>query len=71
MSWGLWSHALVISSSVDTELWSEVVKAFVQAELGPDKVGRAAMRASYTLFAGLTRASGMFWFFPDHGSDLC
>lgn len=54
---GLWSHALVISSSVDPELWSEMVMKFAEAELqnSPDA---AALRAAYTVFSGRTATSG-------------
>ena len=64
MTSGLWSHALLISSSVDAERWKDVVTAFLQSELGSTMVGNAAMRASYTLFAGLTPASGTLLSLP-------
>ena len=57
---GLWSHALVISSSVDPELWRDVVLRFTAAELGPDGLHAAGMRASYTLFSGPASGSGEF-----------
>jgi len=49
---GLWSHALLISSSVDQEFWREIVSRFSGAELHPGVTGSAGLRASYTLFAG-------------------
>jgi len=54
---GLWSHALVISSSVDQELWADMVMRFAQAELQnhPDM---AALKASYAVFSGTTASSG-------------
>jgi hypothetical protein len=51
-STGLWSHALLISSSVDQEFWREIVSRFSGAELHPGVTGSAGLKASYTLFAG-------------------
>jgi len=34
----LWAHAMVIASSADRDVWQEVVKEFVRAELGPTEV---------------------------------
>lgn len=53
---GLWSHALVISSSVDPELWREIVTRFAAAELA-DSPQTAGLRAAYTVYAGLTPAN--------------
>ncbi|WVQ99280.1 hypothetical protein IAU59_006412 [Kwoniella sp. CBS 9459] len=50
---GLWSHALVISSSVDVELWKEVVGRFATAELGERPQGTAGIKASYLMFGGV------------------
>ncbi len=55
---GLWSHALVISSSVDQELWREIVSRFTQAELGSSTAQIAALKACYALFSGQTLNSG-------------
>jgi len=55
---GLWSHALVISSCVDQELWKEIVSRFASAELEGGGPGTSAMKASYALFSGLTLTSG-------------
>jgi hypothetical protein len=54
---GLWAHALVISSSVDPDLWAEMVSRFAEAELqaNPDL---AALTASYAVFSGKTASSG-------------
>jgi hypothetical protein len=49
---GLWSHALLISSSVDQEFWREIVSRFSGAELHAGVTGSAGLKASYTLFAG-------------------
>ena len=32
----LWAHAMVIASSTDRDLWQEVVKEFIRAELGSE-----------------------------------
>ena len=58
---GLWSHALVISSSVDAALWSEIVMRFATAELGSGVKNTAALKASYSVFAGRTATSGMLF----------
>jgi hypothetical protein len=49
---GLWSHALLISSSVDQEFWREIVTRFSSAELHAGVTGSAGLKASYTLFSG-------------------
>ena len=54
---GLWTHALVISSSVDQELWADTVMRFAQAELN-DQPDMAALKASYAVFSGKTASSG-------------
>lgn len=54
---GLWAHALLISSSVDPELWSETVLKFAEAELQASPDG-AALRAAYAVFSGRTATSG-------------
>ena len=53
---GLWAHALVISSSVDQDLWREMVHRFAVAEIGGTTA--AGMKAAYSLFSGATLASG-------------
>ena len=55
---GLWSHALIISSSIDQDLWREIVSRFASAELGAVVLGTAAMKASYALFSGSTLTIG-------------
>jgi hypothetical protein len=55
---GLWSHALLISSSVDQEFWREIVSRFSIAELHAGITGSAALKASYTLFAGAGPTAG-------------
>lgn len=65
----LWSHALIISSCVNKEMWREVVSEFAHRELAGDVVpgqtikkavqgDREALRVLYALFAGLGRAAG-------------
>ena len=49
---GLWSHALLISSSVDQEFWREIVTRFSGTELHAGVAGSAGLKASYTLFSG-------------------
>lgn len=49
-SHGLWSHALVIASSLGPEVWKETIGRFVKEELATE--GVACLKASYTLFAG-------------------
>ncbi|KAL7421721.1 hypothetical protein Q5752_003492 [Cryptotrichosporon argae] len=53
---GLWSHALVISSAVDRDLWTETVLKFAASELDA-AASTAALRAVYALFSGVTVAS--------------
>lgn len=56
----LWSHALVIASSIDKECFREVVTEFVRAELakssqnsGADGLsGRESLRVAYSLYGG-------------------
>ncbi|CDO71219.1 hypothetical protein BN946_scf184863.g14 [Trametes cinnabarina] len=54
----LWSHALVIASSIDKETWKEVVTEWIRAELansktqGPGDEGREALRVAYSLYGG-------------------
>ncbi|WVR07153.1 hypothetical protein IAU60_004194 [Kwoniella sp. DSM 27419] len=54
---GLWSHALVISSSVDVELWRSTVARFAASELGEKPQGTAGIKASYLLFGGIDPAN--------------
>ncbi|TIA87471.1 hypothetical protein E3P97_03932 [Wallemia ichthyophaga] len=66
----LWSHALLISSCVDRQLWSEVVSALIAYELpsssgsGNDNTGSThntknwdSLRVAYGLFAGTLRST--------------
>jgi len=54
---GLWSHALLIASCVNQDLWTDIVMKFIQAELGSaSKV--AALKASYSIFSGKTADNG-------------
>ncbi|KAI9070392.1 hypothetical protein FKP32DRAFT_1639839 [Trametes sanguinea] len=54
----LWSHALVIASSIDKETWKEVVTEWIRAELASNSTpsqgdeGREALRVAYSLFGG-------------------
>jgi len=53
----LWSHALLISSSLDKEAWREVAHEFIKTELNlngdPQSVsGKESLRLAYGLFAG-------------------
>jgi hypothetical protein len=53
----LWSHALLISSSLDKEAWKEVAHEFIKTELGlgssPHAAsGKESLRLTYGLFAG-------------------
>jgi COPII coat assembly protein SEC16 len=53
----LWSHALLISSSLDKEAWKEVAHEFIKSELGlssdtQDGTGKESLRLAYGLFAG-------------------
>ncbi|WOO76626.1 COPII coat assembly protein sec16 [Vanrija pseudolonga] len=48
---GLWSHALVISSSVDAALWREMVSRFAAADLGATQT--AGLKAAYAVFSGV------------------
>jgi hypothetical protein len=50
----LWSHALLISSSVGPELWKEVVQAFVsEGFTGPvSSASEQTLRIAYSMFGG-------------------
>ncbi|RPD66236.1 hypothetical protein L226DRAFT_609114 [Lentinus tigrinus ALCF2SS1-7] len=56
----LWSHALLIASSIDKECWKEVVTEWIRAELVTDTTsaqgevtnGREPLRVAYSLFGG-------------------
>lgn len=52
----LWSHALLISSSLDKDAWKEVAHEFIKSELslgaGQGGPGRESLRLAYGLFAG-------------------
>ncbi|WRT66232.1 uncharacterized protein IL334_003185 [Kwoniella shivajii] len=50
----LWSHALVISSNVDVDLWRDVVTRFTISEVGDRPKGTAGIKASYLLSGGVT-----------------
>ncbi|WWC94041.1 hypothetical protein V866_000879 [Kwoniella sp. B9012] len=50
---GLWSHALVISSNVDVELWRDIVTRFTTSEVGERPQGTAGIKASYLLSGGV------------------
>ncbi|CDZ96496.1 Regucalcin gene promoter region-related protein (RGPR) [Phaffia rhodozyma] len=53
----LWSHALIISSSVDKQAFAEVVKAFTRSELsghgGSTGKSRDALKLTYDMFGGV------------------
>ncbi|CCM02366.1 uncharacterized protein FIBRA_04461 [Fibroporia radiculosa] len=68
----LWAHAMVIASSIDKDIWKEVVSEFVRTELadksnkgtlpGKDKglssgTTREALRVAYSVFSGQGPAS--------------
>ncbi len=53
----LWSHALLISSSIDKDAWKEVAHEFIKTELSlggteQSASGRESLRLAYGLFAG-------------------
>ncbi|WVW83755.1 hypothetical protein I302_105776 [Kwoniella bestiolae CBS 10118] len=50
---GLWSHALIISSNVDVDLWREIVTRFTVSEVGERPQGTAGIKASYLLSGGV------------------
>ena len=62
----LWSHALLIASSIDKECWKEVVTEWIRAELATDPAhaqgesvpSREPLRVAYSLFGGNGAASG-------------
>lgn len=53
---GLWSHALVIASSLGPEVWKETVTRFVKEDLATE--GSTGLKASYALFAGSDASIG-------------
>ena len=55
---GLWSHALIIASSVDPDLWAETVSRFAAAELAHMGGATSGLRAAYALFSGATPRTG-------------
>lgn len=57
---GLWSHALLISSSVDQDFWREIVSRFSGAELHAGVTGSAGLKASYALFGGSSTTTGTY-----------
>ena len=68
----LWSHALLIASSIDKEAWKDIVNEFVRSELASgneDALGRShasssmaagkeSLRVAYSLFSGHGAAAG-------------
>ncbi len=55
MEEGLWSHALLISSSVGPELWKEVVQRFIEYGFGSASStsgGEQTLRIAYSMFGG-------------------
>ena len=65
MDENLWSHALIIASCVNKDMWKEVVSGFIRYEMG-DKIGNAfqsngreSLRVLYSLFAGNGPNAGM------------
>lgn len=56
----LWAHALLISSSVDKDAWSEVAHEFIKMELanGNGSEERESLKVAYGLFAGDGPTSG-------------
>lgn len=62
----LWSHALLISSSLDKEAWKEVAHEFIKTELGlssdsQDGTGKESLRLAYGLFAGDGPSASAFY----------
>jgi hypothetical protein len=53
---GLWSHALIISSCVDQDLWRDIVIRFSKAETGAG----AGLKAAYALYSGQVASSGQW-----------
>jgi COPII coat assembly protein SEC16 len=63
----LWGHAMLISRSLDSEAWLEVVQAFVNSELdglrssmGPESKGSKSiesLKVAYGLFSGFGASS--------------
>ncbi|CAG8783410.1 10807_t:CDS:2, partial [Gigaspora rosea] len=58
MNNNLWTHALIIASCVNKDLWKEVVNGFIRHELGSplsdtsQSNGRECLRVLYSLLAG-------------------
>lgn len=57
----MWSHAMVISSSISKDAWLNVVHEFVQSELGgmSDELQHDSLRTLYLMFAGAGSATAM------------
>lgn len=60
----LWSHALLLASTLDKQTWADVVKAFAAAELSASADGlspgrnRPALRLTYEMFGGASGTGG-------------
>ncbi|RMD42534.1 hypothetical protein DV735_g2590, partial [Chaetothyriales sp. CBS 134920] len=48
----LWSHALIIASTVSPEVWRQVVQEFVKQEVKPVGANTESLSALYEIFAG-------------------
>ncbi|RMZ83653.1 hypothetical protein DV738_g983, partial [Chaetothyriales sp. CBS 135597] len=48
----LWSHALIIASTLSPEVWRQVVQEFVKQEVKPAGANTESMSALYEIFAG-------------------
>ncbi|KIW96981.1 uncharacterized protein Z519_02372 [Cladophialophora bantiana CBS 173.52] len=48
----LWSHALIIASTMDRSVWSQVVREFVRQEVKTTGVNTESLSALYEIFGG-------------------
>lgn len=48
----MWAHALVISSGIGKDSWSNTVQAFMQREFGKSEQDMTGLRVAYSLFTG-------------------
>lgn len=49
---GLWAHAMLIASTLDKQIWKQVVQEFVRQEVKPVGMNTESLAALYEIFAG-------------------
>lgn len=72
----LWTHALVISSSINKQAFADAVKAFTRSELTGTSgahlaKGREALRLTYEMFGGVNGSQSTLSLFTRDASKRC